>query len=206
MNPWLVPEPLVQSDDPEIVATAKAIVGEERDVLRAARRIHEWVFENVRKRNSAGVPSAVEVLRTKSGDCNEHTVLYVALARAAGIPTRLAVGLVWANARGAGPGLYYHAWARGVRRGERHRRVHHSGNVGWLVRARPHARPGAGGHRAPALPRRRLERQVDLLKLIGKLEVEVLPFETPFAPVIEDTAGNLEATNHTTSTSGEGAP
>ena len=30
------------------------------------------------------VPSAVQVLETLAGDCNEHTVLYVALARALG--------------------------------------------------------------------------------------------------------------------------
>ena len=45
------------------------------------------------------------MLRTKVGDCNEHTVLYVAMARALGLPARIAVGLVYL--RGA---FYYHAW------------------------------------------------------------------------------------------------
>ena len=45
------------------------------------------------------------MLRTKVGDCNEHTALFVAMARAAGIPARIAVGLV--SVRSA---FYYHAW------------------------------------------------------------------------------------------------
>ncbi len=51
------------------------------------------------------LPSAAEVLRTRVGDCNEHTALFVALARAAGLPARIAVGLVYLRG-----GFYYHAW------------------------------------------------------------------------------------------------
>jgi transglutaminase-like putative cysteine protease len=45
------------------------------------------------------------VLRTRIGDCNEHTALFVAMSRSIGIPARIAVGLVYV--RGA---FYYHAW------------------------------------------------------------------------------------------------
>ena len=57
------------------------------------------------KKPTVSLPSAREVLRTRVGDCNEHTVLYVAMARALGLPARIAVGLVYL--RGA---FYYHAW------------------------------------------------------------------------------------------------
>jgi hypothetical protein len=60
----------------------------------------------IEKRPTVSLPSAREVLRTRVGDCNEHTALFVALARAAGIPARIAVGLVYL--RGA---FYYHAWS-----------------------------------------------------------------------------------------------
>jgi len=201
LDPWLASEPLVQSEDPAIIAAARQIVDDERDVLRASRLIYKWVNENVEKRNSAGVPSAVEVLQTMSGDCNEHTVLFVALARASGIPARIAVGLVWANARGAGPGLYYHAWPEV-----------YAGVSGIAAFSTPETlggwyaldptlgqEPADAGHLRFLVGG--LDRQVDLLKLIGKLEVEVLPFETPFAPVVEDTAGSLRTT-----TSGETTP
>ena len=57
------------------------------------------------KKPTVSLPSAREVLRTKVGDCNEHTALYVAMARSLGIPARIAVGLAYV--RGA---FYYHAW------------------------------------------------------------------------------------------------
>jgi transglutaminase-like putative cysteine protease len=51
------------------------------------------------KKPTVSLPSAREVLRTKVGDCNEHTALYVAMARAAGLPARIAVGLAYSAAR-----------------------------------------------------------------------------------------------------------
>ena len=174
MDAHLASEPLVQSEDPEIVKTARAIVGEERDVLRASRKIHEWVHENVEKRNSAGVPSAVEVLQTRSGDCNEHTVLFVALARAVKIPSRIAVGMVWATARGAGPGLYYHAWPEVFIGGAPDALGGADYSAGWYpMDPTLGQEPADVGHVRFLVGN--LERQIDLLKLIGKLEVEVLP-------------------------------
>ena len=43
--------------------------------------------------------------RKPRGDCNEHTILYAALARSAGIPTRISAGVVRVLTR-----FYYHAW------------------------------------------------------------------------------------------------
>jgi transglutaminase-like putative cysteine protease len=51
------------------------------------------------------------VLRSGKGDCTEHALLFVALARSAGIPARGVHGLVYANYGDGGPGLYWHAWA-----------------------------------------------------------------------------------------------
>jgi transglutaminase-like putative cysteine protease len=52
------------------------------------------------------VPSATRTLAARSGDCTDLTALFVALARAAGIPARPAAGLLWQS-----PHFYYHAWA-----------------------------------------------------------------------------------------------
>jgi hypothetical protein len=95
----------LQSTDPAVVAAAKKIVKDETDRIRAARLIWSWVYRNLRKEPSITVPLATEVLKSMKGDCNEHTVLYVALARAAGIPARIALGLVYENGS-----FYYHAW------------------------------------------------------------------------------------------------
>ncbi|MHB8883218.1 MAG: transglutaminase-like domain-containing protein [Thermodesulfovibrionales bacterium] len=95
----------IQSKDPLITGRARGIVQQEKDPLQAARLINEWVFRNIEKTPAITLPMAVDVLKTKKGDCNEHTTLFVSLARAAGIPARIAVGLVWKDGF-----FYYHAW------------------------------------------------------------------------------------------------
>ncbi|MEZ5287612.1 MAG: transglutaminase-like domain-containing protein [Vicinamibacterales bacterium] len=102
---YLAPEPLIESDAPEIAAeTARALEGA-RTTRERAERLTRYVNALIEKRPTVSIPSAVEVLRTRVGDCNEHTALYVAMARAAGIPARIAVGMV--SVRNA---FYYHAW------------------------------------------------------------------------------------------------
>ncbi len=101
----------VQANDSGIQRKTAEIVAGETDTWEAAQRIHEWVYSNVRKKITFSVPSAVEVFRTLSGDCNEHTVLFAAMARAAGIPTRIIIGLVYSDQQDLGESrYYYHAW------------------------------------------------------------------------------------------------
>lgn len=106
---WLSPEAFIESDAPEIVAeTEKALerAGTGATRRRKAEILVRYVNAALEKKPTMSLPSAVEVLRTRVGDCNEHTALYVGMARAAKIPARVAIGLV--NLRGA---FYYHAWA-----------------------------------------------------------------------------------------------
>jgi hypothetical protein len=95
----------IQSRDPSIVAMAKEIVKGETNRLRAAELIYDWVYKNIEKVPSISIPVSTEVLRTKKGDCNEHSVLFTALARAAGIPTKISLGLVYKDGS-----FYYHVW------------------------------------------------------------------------------------------------
>lgn len=99
----------VQSAHPQIVAQAREIVGEESRPERAALAIYEWMADenNVRKELRATLPDALEVLATRAGDCNEHAVLFAALARAVGIPTRMVTGIVYSPDLGQ---FGYHAW------------------------------------------------------------------------------------------------
>ncbi len=64
-----------------------------------------WVYQNIEKRPVLGIPNALEVLAGRVGDCNEHATLFAALARAVGLPTRIAAGLLYQE--GA---FLYHAW------------------------------------------------------------------------------------------------
>jgi len=99
------PSPFVQSDDPRIIAKAAQIVGARTEPWEQTVALNQWVFSTLTKRLSIGLPSAVDVLLTPSGDCHEHTVLFTALARSRGLPTRMVAGLVYWQGR-----LFYHAW------------------------------------------------------------------------------------------------
>jgi hypothetical protein len=101
----LAATPFVQSGAPEIRARAEALTDGETNAVAAALAIYNWVHDTLRKEPAVSLPSALDVLRVRAGDCNEHTVLFTALARAAGLPARITVGLVYQD--GA---FYYHAW------------------------------------------------------------------------------------------------
>ncbi len=97
-------------------------------------------------------------METRRGDCNEHTVLFVALARAAGLPARTAAGLVYVNG-----GFYYHAWPEVYLNGW----VAVDPTFGQMPADAAHLRFTIGG----------LARQVELIRLIGRLQLNVLPTE-----------------------------
>lgn len=109
VSKYLGPTAISQSTDPEIVARAKEIVGDEKDSNKAARKIVSWVNRTLAKKDGTrGAASAVETMKSGKGDCTEHTALVVALARAVGIPARNSSGVVLI------PGVKvqggYHAW------------------------------------------------------------------------------------------------
>jgi len=151
----LASSPLIQADHPRIVETARRIANGSTDPVEVAQRLTQWVYGELDKDVTLSIPSAVQVLDAKRGDCNEHTVLYVALARALGLPTRTAVGLV--HLRGS---FYYHAWPE-VWLGEW---VAMDPTLGQVPADASHLRFLIGG----------LARQVELIRLIGRLELEVI--------------------------------
>lgn len=103
----LASDPLIPATHPTILTEANRIVGDAEGIWPRALRLYDWVYENIEKTPVPTIPSALDVLQTREGDCNEHTVLFTALARAIGIPTRIAVGVVWSEELEA---FYYHAW------------------------------------------------------------------------------------------------
>jgi transglutaminase-like putative cysteine protease len=113
--------PFLMVDHAEIMAQSRDLVEGVENRKEAVAILSEWVYSNLRKAPTVGIPNALEVLRVRQGDCNEHTALFVALARAAGIPARTAAGLVYSD-RVTGEGaFYYHAWPEV-----------HFGEQGWV--------------------------------------------------------------------------
>jgi transglutaminase-like putative cysteine protease len=162
---YLQPEPLIESDDPAIRAEARAAVLNATDPRTVAERLTRRVNAMLDKKPTVSLPSAREVLRTKVGDCNEHTALYVAMARSVGLPARVAVGLVYAY--GA---FYYHAWPevyiaeRGERGAARGLWLPVDPTLNEFPADATHIRLARGG----------LDKQTVILPLIGRLKLTIL--------------------------------
>ena len=73
--------------------------------LEKARKMMAWIEKNIEKRPVLSLPDALSTLENRIGDCNEHAVLFAAMARAAYIPAKVEAGVVYLNGR-----FFYHAW------------------------------------------------------------------------------------------------
>ncbi len=170
---WLAAAPFVQSDHPRIREQAARILADagvsDADPWTRARALADWVYAALDKRAVLSVPSALDVLATREGDCNEHTVLYTALARASGIPSRIAIGLVWSDEapglEGEG-GFYYHAWPEVLTAD------------GWLWLDPTLGQPLADATHVKLL-NGGIETWTRLLPHLGRLQIDVLEAELP---------------------------
>ena len=95
----------VNSDDSQIKAIVPTILKNRQTPKERVAAIQEWVYKNVKKVPTFSLPTAKDVFLKRVGDCNEHAVLFAAIARAAGIPCVIVSGMVYAS-----DGFYYHAW------------------------------------------------------------------------------------------------
>ena len=157
MKPFMLPGINIQSDDRALVEKTGEIVGSETDRRVVARKLMGWVYENVEKRPVVSVPDALAVLETRVGDCNEHAVLLTALLRAAGIPARECVGIVYTDHR-----FFYHAWTEAY--------LGHWISMDATLNQMPtdatHIKLVHGG----------LDKQAELMALMGKLQMDVVDY------------------------------
>lgn len=101
---------LLQSDDPRIRRLAAQAVGQAKSEADKAVALERFVHGYMRQVTfSQAFGTAADVAESRQGDCTEFAVLLAALARAAGIPSRVAVGLVYTEAAGE-PGFAFHMW------------------------------------------------------------------------------------------------
>ncbi len=89
---------------------ARTAVGTETDPWKAALKIEKWVHNKMRATNDEGLAPADQVARTLQGDCSEYAMLMAAMCRAEGIPSRTAMGLIYADLKGKGPVFSFHMW------------------------------------------------------------------------------------------------
>ncbi|MCY4402945.1 MAG: transglutaminase-like domain-containing protein [Candidatus Poribacteria bacterium] len=97
----------VEADNQDIRNKAVEIIDDEENSWRAAKKLCKWVYKSIKDKGlSGGYSSSLTTLQTLTGDCTEHTVLLIALARSVGIPARICSGLVFSK-----NAFYYHFWA-----------------------------------------------------------------------------------------------
>ena len=158
LAPWLASTLFVQADDARMIDKARQITASSTDPGQAALAIYNWVYANVTKTPTVSLPSALDVLLHPEGDCNEHTYLFVGLARAAGIPAKIRVGLTLHNGL-----FYYHAWP--------------SVYLGRWVDMDPTLGQPAVGADHISLFEGELPEQMRLMGVLGRLKVEVVNVE-----------------------------
>lgn len=111
---YLAANAWVQSDDPEIRHLALNTVARVTPVDLRMRKLARLVIQRMRGSNDfLGYGDAVGALHTGNGDCTEFAVLLAALARAQGIPTRIAVGLAYSGRFSGKKDVFSpHAWVQ----------------------------------------------------------------------------------------------
>lgn len=154
---YLESTPFVQSDHPAIRRRAAVVRRGTRSAREFAEKLVQYVYDYLEKVPTAGIPNAVEVLRRREGDCNEHTVLYTALARASGLPTLMNAGVVYMDGR-----FYYHAWP--------------SVWLGRWVAVDPTFEQFPADASHISLMRGDIDRYIELMKVVGRITIDILSY------------------------------
>lgn len=157
----LEPSITVQSRDPEIRRLAARIVEGAETAEERIARIVRWMDEHIEKA-PLDVFSARDALDRRKAECQGHAWLYAALARAAGIPTRIVNGLAYSAEF---EGFLYHTWNESLVEGA-WRAV--DPTFGQVRADATHLKLFEGETLAELLP---------LLDFIGRLKIRVLAAE-----------------------------
>lgn len=88
-------DPMVPSNNPDILALAATIIGNEKNPYRRARLIYDWVTETIDwKEYEDPNRGVLDALNTKSGAAWDMALLFTTLARASGIPALPVAGII----------------------------------------------------------------------------------------------------------------
>lgn len=159
LDEYLKSNSFIQSEDPKIKAIAEYLTRNEGNEVSKVKSILAWVYSYLEKKPTLSIPSALTALNLRQGDCNEHTFLFTALTRNIGIATKIKNGLVYINGR-----FYYHTWPSVYI------------DKKWIdVDPTLNQFPADPTH--IMLIEGELAEQLDILKILGKIEIEVKKFE-----------------------------
>lgn len=179
VEPFLASTTAADLADPEIKAlTERALQGaERRSEAEQAEQLRRFVHAYIDEKSLAvGFATASEVCRTRQGDCSEHGVLLAAMLRSAGIPSRVASGLIYADAFAGEREIFgYHMWSQAL--------LTIDGVERWvdLDATLPDSTPYDATHITVAVSDLAdddsFNSMASLAPLLGKLEIEVVSVE-----------------------------
>ncbi len=102
--------PLVDSAHSLVKQLADTAIAKKNEQAQLALELARSTHSLIRKKNyTSGFVPASEVARAGEGDCTAHAVLLAAMLRARGIPSRVAIGLVYVPTESK-PRMAYHMW------------------------------------------------------------------------------------------------
>jgi len=94
----LEPTQWLESADPHLLKRSLYFTEGRNDPAAKMRRLTEFVRSHMGTEfDMLGYGTALEAMRSRRGDCTEFAVLLAAMGRAAGVPTRIAIGRVYAR-------------------------------------------------------------------------------------------------------------
>ncbi|MBO4404612.1 MAG: IPT/TIG domain-containing protein [Treponema sp.] len=89
-------DPLIPAKNETVISLMNTIVGKETNPYRKAYLIYDYMLKNysIEKKVRTGNVNALELLRRKTGDAYDWTVVFCSLCRAAGIPCVPVSGII----------------------------------------------------------------------------------------------------------------
>ena len=157
----------IDSADPAIQAIAAKAVSKGMTPYAKAVALEKWVHGRMEFSAKEGFPPASQVARDLKGDCRQHALLLAALLRAAGLPSRTALGLVYYRRPGEKAMLAFHMWTEAYIGGK------------WLALDAVSGRRGVGPthlamtHHSWA-GTETMEPLLPIAQALGKLKVEIV--------------------------------
>ena len=103
--------PFITSDSESIQKQANSLVGQEKDAYKIVKTMEKWVSNAITQKDfSVNFANADKIMKTRQGDCTEHSILLASLLRAAGIPSKVVIGLIYTDVPEHSFG--YHMWVK----------------------------------------------------------------------------------------------
>jgi len=158
---YLQPTTAISARHPRIQKLASELAPASANQWKRIRSIIEWQQANIRQ-EPVDVFTALDVLETGKAECQGHSLLFAALARSSGIPTRIVNGIVYVAAF---EGFLYHSWNESYVNGS------------WVAIDPTFGQAPADATHVKLVEGHSLADLTPLLQLIGRIQIEVVAYK-----------------------------